>query len=68
LERVARLNGIDAELAPKGNPGHDITVTGQTISLKTEAAKAIKKDKIHISKFMEMGKGDGEGRLVRSRQ
>jgi len=58
LERVARLSGIDAELAPKGNPGHDITIAGQAVSLKTEAAKAIKKDKIHISKFMEMGKGD----------
>ncbi|MEE8058502.1 MAG: hypothetical protein V3T17_11800 [Pseudomonadales bacterium] len=58
LERVAKLSGIKAELAPKGNPGHDITINGQAISLKTEAAKVIKTDKIHISKFMEMGKGD----------
>ncbi|MEM7348728.1 MAG: restriction endonuclease [Chloroflexota bacterium] len=62
LARVAKLSGIEAELAPKGNPGHDITINGQAVSLKTEAAKAIKADKIHISKFMELGKGDWSDR------
>lgn len=40
------------------NPGHDITVNGIAISLKTEAATGIKESTLHISKWMEMGKGD----------
>lgn len=41
-------------------PGQDITVDEHDWSLKTEAAKNIKRDEIHISKFMELGKGAWE--------
>lgn len=58
LERVLRGRGISAELAPKGNPGHDLTIRNTRVSLKTQADKAIKADSIHISKFMELGKGE----------
>ena len=40
------------------NPGHDITINGVAVSLKTEAATGIKKNFIRISKWMEMGRGD----------
>ena len=40
------------------NRGHDLTVAGVPISLKTEAANAIRRDQIHISKWMELGRGE----------
>ncbi len=60
LERVFNLcNGCSAaELAPKGNPGHDITIYGVPFSLKTQADKKIAINHIHISKFHELGKGN----------
>lgn len=60
LERVFRFcNGnAAAELAPKGNPGHDITILGNRFSLKTQADKNISAGYLHISKFHELGKGD----------
>jgi len=58
LERVVNLCGMEAELAPKGNPGHDITINGERISLKTQADKSLRVKYLHISKFMELGKGD----------
>jgi len=58
LEHTLNINSTIASLAPKGNHGHDITVNGVAISLKTQADKNIKEDKIWISKFMELGKGD----------
>jgi len=57
LEQTLNINTNIASLAPKGNPGHDITIKGIPVSLKTQADKNIKKDKIWISKFMELGKG-----------
>lgn len=57
LEQTLKLSGHDAALAPKGNRGHDITINGSLVSLKTQADKNIKKDEIWISKFMELGKG-----------
>lgn len=57
MERVANLSGHKAELAPMGNPGHDITINGQKWSLKTQADANIKPDTLWISKFMELGKG-----------
>lgn len=57
LERIAMDCGIKAVLAPRGNPGYDIEIEGQRISLKTEASRAIKSDTLHISKFMELGGG-----------
>ena len=58
MERAANLCGSKAELAPKGNPGHDITINGVRFSLKTQADKSIKRGFIHISKFMELGRGE----------
>lgn len=57
LVQVLNLHGISATLAAKGNPGHDVTVAGKRLSLKTQADRNIKKDEVWISKFMELGKG-----------
>lgn len=57
LERVISISNKKARLAPKGNQGHDITIDGVAISLKTQANKGIQEEKIWISKFMELGKG-----------
>lgn len=69
---VAILNrtGRKAELARRGNPGHDLTVDRERWSLKTQADRAIKKHTLHISKFMELGKGrwETEGDLVGLRE
>ncbi len=59
LERALKLCGFEAQLAEsRTNRGHDMTVNGQRISLKTEAANAIKRDTIHVSKWMELGRGE----------
>lgn len=58
LERVCNFCGVKAKRAPRGNPGHDITVNGQRISLKSQADASIRPEKLHISKFMELGSGD----------
>jgi type II restriction enzyme len=39
------------------HPGHDIEINGIKVSLKTQADNSIKIDRLHISKFMELGKG-----------
>jgi len=58
LEKTLVLCGISAELAgSRTNRGHDITIQGIPCSLKTQADKGIKEHEIHISKFMELGKG-----------
>ena len=57
LELAFRQAGYSAILAPTGNPTFDLTLEDQKFSLKTEAARAIKFNTIHISKFMELGKG-----------
>ena len=67
LERAGNLCNLDASLAPKGNPGHDLTINNQRFSLKTEASRNIKQDFIHISKFMELGKGEWDLEVLRSR-
>lgn len=58
LEKVVNFDQQRAQLSSKGNPGHDITIDGVPVSLKTQADKSIKEDKIWISKFMELGKGN----------
>ena len=58
LVQVMKMNGINASLAPKGNPGHDININGENISLKTQADSSTKREVIWISKFMELGRGD----------
>lgn len=57
LEAVLRTSGVNAELAPRGSRGYDIKISRRNFSLKTEAAKAIRVDTLHISKFMELGGG-----------
>lgn len=57
MEQLLRLRDVEAKLAPKGNPGHDITINGERVSLKTQADKNIKVGEIWISKFMELGGG-----------
>lgn len=57
LVKVLNMSGHKAVLAPKTNPGHDITVDGVKLSLKTQADKGIKEEILWISKFMELGKG-----------
>jgi hypothetical protein len=57
FERVLNLCEIPALLAPRGNPGHDITIRGIPFSLKTQANTRISHRSLHISKFMELGKG-----------
>lgn len=49
--------GHSAVLSPMGFPGADIQVDEVPWSLKTQADQAIRPDFIHISKFMELGKG-----------
>lgn len=58
LERVQKLHGRKAALAPRGNRGYDLEIEGERFSLKTEASQGIKLDTIHISKFMELGGGE----------
>lgn len=58
LVNVLNLSGHKAVLAPKGNPGHDVTVDGVQLSLKTQADRNIKERMLWISKFMELGKGN----------
>lgn len=59
FERALLLSGIPARLeVSRTNPGHDITIAGVPVSLKTEASKGIKRDFLHISKFMELGSGE----------
>lgn len=61
LERIAKDCDLTAQLAPRGNPGYDITISGEKFSLKTEAAAKISIKNIHISKFMELGGGEWGG-------
>lgn len=57
LERILIEAQVPAQLAPRGQRGYDIEITGEHFSLKTEAARAIRENTIHISKFMELGGG-----------
>lgn len=60
LNAVLNYCGIYSTLSRNGLPGYDIEFKGQKVSLKTEAEAKISKTKIHISKFMELGKGPWE--------
>ena len=57
MEEVYRSIGYQADRSTNCLPGQDITVNGENWSLKTQADRSIREDKIHISKFMELGKG-----------
>lgn len=63
LESVLNSGGRKATLAPRGNPGYDITIDEVRFSLKTQADKNIRVDAIHISKFMELGGGQWGDKL-----
>lgn len=59
LEASLKAAGIQAELEKNPtNRGHDITISGVPVNLKTQADKAIREDSILVSKWMELGKGD----------
>lgn len=61
FERALSMNGFDASLATsRTNRGHDLTIDGVRVSLKTEAAANIREARLHISKFMELGRGEWE--------
>ena len=45
-------------LSPPGHPGADMIVDGVRVSCKTEGARTIKQNQVHISKWMEMGSAD----------
>jgi type II restriction enzyme len=66
LERSLNRAGVQAELvSSRTNRGHDITINGIAISLKTQADSNIRVNSLHISKFMELGKGAWELSLLR---
>lgn len=56
--RVVRMAGQSAIHGKSGFAGHDVEINSQKFSLKTQADRSIKRSIIHISKFMELGKGD----------
>ncbi len=59
LEKILAASGrAVSRPSSRPSPGLDLTVDGAGWSLKTEAAKGIKKDRLHVSKWMELGKGD----------
>jgi transcriptional regulator with XRE-family HTH domain len=58
FESALNESGIASQLVQsRTNRGHDITIGGIPVSLKTEAAANIRQEIIHISKWMELGKG-----------
>jgi hypothetical protein len=66
LERALVRAGIQAELVEnRTNRGHDITINRIPISLKTQADANIRENSLHISKFMELGKGKWELPILR---
>lgn len=68
FETALNASGIIAELVKsRTNRGHDLTIAGIPVSLKTEAAANIKENLIHISKWMELGKGEWELSLLRDK-
>ena len=59
FESALNASGIKAQLVKsRTNRGHDITIRGIPVSLKTEAAANIKDELIHVSKWMELGRGE----------
>jgi type II restriction enzyme len=59
LESALNISGIPAQLVKsRTHRGQDIDIRGVPVSLKTEAAANIKDDTIHVSKWMELGRGE----------
>jgi hypothetical protein len=68
FERALNLAGISAKLVvSRTNPGHDMTIAEVPVSLKSEAAANIKENVVHVSKWMELGKGEWDLGKLRDR-
>lgn len=68
FEKALQLAGKSARLASSAtNPGCDMTIGATRFSLKTEASKTVRDDQIHVSKWMEMGKGEWNRRAFSCR-
>jgi transcriptional regulator with XRE-family HTH domain len=66
FESALNESGIASQLVrSRTNRGHDITIDGIPVSLKTEAATNIRQEVIHISKWMELGKGSWDLPVLR---
>ncbi|MDD5460459.1 MAG: hypothetical protein PHG00_02320 [Methylococcales bacterium] len=66
FEAALNAAGIPAQLVnSRTNRGHDINIWGVPVSLKTEAATNIRDDFIHVSKWMELGRGEWRLSLLR---
>lgn len=66
FEAALNAAGISAQLVKsRTNRGHDINIRDVPVSLKTEAAANIKDDFIHVSKWMELGRGEWKLSLLR---
>jgi hypothetical protein len=67
LERSLVHAGVDAKLVQsRTNRGHDMTINAVPVSLKTQADTGIRVDFLHISKFMELGKGPWDLSILRA--
>lgn len=65
FESALSLSGIPAQLVTsRTNRGHDITIARVPVCLKTEAAAGTHPDRIHVSKWMELGKGEWNLQLL----
>lgn len=66
FEAALNAAGVPAQLVnSRTNRGCDINIRGVPVSLKTEAATNIKDDVIHVSKWMELGRGEWNLPLLR---
>jgi len=66
FESALNESGIPAQLLKsRTNRGHDINISGVPVSLKTEAAATTRDDFIHVSKWMELGRGEWKLPLLR---
>lgn len=66
FESALNASGIPAQLVKsRTNRGHDMTIRGIPVSLKTEAAANIKDESLHVSKWMELGRGEWKLPLLR---
>lgn len=63
LVSVCKYYGIQAEKSAYNNPGADVTINNDTISLKTQADKNLRLSFINIHKYMELGKGEWSDKL-----
>lgn len=58
LVNVSNYHGFKAEKSKYNNPGADIIINQEKISLKTQADRNLRLDFIYIHKYMELGKGE----------